>query len=95
MAENRTIHIVSFSGIRAEVILHSLEDKGIYVSAGSACSTNKPAVSETLKAIGVKEEFLKSTIRFSFSMETTKEELDYTLEALKELLPVLRRYTRK
>lgn len=90
-------HIVSASveGIRAEVLLHALEEKEIYVSSGSACASNKPAISETLKAIGVKRELLDSTIRFSMSVETTKEELDHTLEALRELLPALRRYTRR
>ncbi len=89
-------HVVSVSvdGIRAEVLLHALEDKGIYVSSGSACASNKPAISSTLKAIGVKKELLDSTIRFSFSVFTTKEELEYTVEALKELLPMLRKYTR-
>ena len=86
---------VSFAGVRSEVLLHALEDKGIYVSSGSACSSNHPAVSGTLTAIGVKRELLDSTIRFSFSEFTTKEELDYTLESLRELLPVLRRFTRR
>ena len=86
---------VSFEGIRSEVLLHALEEKGIYVSAGSACSSNKPAVSRTLQAIGVKKELLGSTLRFSFSFETTKEEIDYCLEALAGLLPVLRRYVRR
>ena len=84
---------VSFAGVRSEVLLHALEDKGIYVSSGSACSSNHPAVSGTLTAIGVKRELLDSTIRFSEF--TTKEELDYTLESLRELLPVLRRFTRR
>ena len=86
---------VSFAGVRSEVLLHALEDKGIYVSSGSACSSNHPAVSGTLTAIGVKRGLLDSTIRFSFSEFTTKEELDYTLESLRELLPVLRRFTRR
>lgn len=86
---------VSFAGVRSEVLLHALEERGIYVSAGSACSSNKPAVSRTLSSIGVKQELLDSTIRFSFSVHTQKEELDYTIEALKELLPALRRFTRK
>ncbi len=90
-------HIVSASveGIRAEVLLHALEEKGIYVSSGSACSSNKPAISATLKAIGVKPNLLDSTIRFSMSVETSKEELDLTLDTLKEVLPKLRRFTRK
>ncbi len=89
-------HVVSasFAGIRSEVLLHSLEDKEIYVSAGSACSSNKPSISRTLKSIGVKQELLDSTVRFSFSIHMTMEEITYTLEVLRELLPVLRRYTR-
>ena len=85
---------VSFPGIRSEVLLHSLEDKEIYASAGSACSSNKPAVSATLKAINAPREHLDSTLRFSFSVHTTKEEIDYCIEVLKGLLPMLRRYAR-
>lgn len=84
---------VSFEGIpKSEVLLHALEEKGIYVSSGSACASNHPALSGTLQAIGVKKELLTSTLRFSFSVYTTKEELEYTIGALKELLPVLRKY---
>ena len=83
---------VSFDGIRAEVLLHALEDKGIYVSSGSACSSNRPGLSSTLVAIGLDKNLLDSTLRFSFSYETTKEELEYTVGVLKELLPVLRKY---
>lgn len=85
---------VSFSGVRSEVLLHALEDKGIYVSSGSACSSNHPAISGTLKAVGVKRELLDSTLRFSFGMFNTREEADYTIDMLKELLPVLTRYRR-
>ena len=90
-------HIVSVSveGVRAEVILHTLEDKNIYVSAGSACSSNKPAVSSTLKSIGLKKELLDSTVRFSFSVHTKKEALDYALSVMRECIPMLQRYTRK
>ena len=93
---NAAPHIVSvsFSGIRAEVLLHALEERGIYVSTGSACSSNHPAISGTLKAIGVKPELLDSTVRFSLSVESTKEEADYVLEQLAELLPMLRRFRR-
>ncbi len=84
----------SFFGVRSEVLLHALEDKGIYVSSGSACSSNHPAVSGTLKGIGVKQELLDSTLRFSFGIYNTIEEVDYCIDTLKELLPVLRRYQR-
>ncbi len=84
----------SFQGVRSEVLLHGLEDKQIYVSSGSACSSNHPALSGTLKAIGVKKELLDATLRFSLGIDTTREQLDYTIQMLKELLPVLRRYQR-
>ena len=89
-------HIVSLSvgGIRSEVLLHALEDKGIYVSAGSACASNKPAISETLKAIKVEQRFLDSTIRFSLCAQNTEEEVEYAISTIKELLPQLRRFTR-
>lgn len=98
--EDSAPHIVSvsFEGIRSEVLLHSLEDRGIYVSSGSACSSNnhagKQKGSKTLRNIHLKENLLDSTLRFSFSVHTTEEEIDYALEVLGELLPVLKKYTR-
>lgn len=100
IGEDSAPHIVSvsFEGIRSEVLLHSLEDRGIYVSSGSACSSNnhagKQKGSKTLRNIHLKENLLDSTLRFSFSVHTTEEEIDYTLEVLGELLPVLKKYTR-
>lgn len=85
---------VSFEGVRSEVLLHALEDKGVYVSSGSACSSNHPGISGTLKGIGVAKKLLDSTIRMSFGIFNTKEEVDYTIDVLKELVPVLRRYQR-
>ncbi len=85
----------SFTGVRSEVLLHALEDRGIYVSAGSACSTHKRSGSPTLTAAGCPEQEKESAIRFSFSEMTTEEEIRYTLETLREILPVLRRFTRK
>lgn len=89
-------HVISFSvlGVRSEVLLHSLEDKGIYVSAGSACASNHPQTSKTLMAIGLDKRLWDSTIRFSMSVFTTKEEIDYTLQTLYDMIPMLRRYTR-
>lgn len=84
----------SFEGVRSEVLLHALEDKGIYVSSGSACSSHHPGISGTLKGIGVSPKLLDSTVRFSFGIFNTKEEVDYCIETLTELLPVLRRYQR-
>ena len=82
--------------MRSEVLLHALEDRGIYVSAGSACSSNKKLpVSPVLKEMGLPKEEQESTLRFSFSEENTIEEVDECLQALREFLPVLRKYTRK
>ncbi len=86
---------VCFQGVRSEVLLHSLEDKGVYVSSGSACSSHHPTPSVTLTAIGLAKELMESTIRFSMSELTTEEEIDYTLEQLRQIVPILRRYTRK
>ncbi|MBQ9119809.1 MAG: cysteine desulfurase [Lachnospiraceae bacterium] len=90
-------HIVSasFAKVRSEVLLHALEDKGVYVSSGSACSSNHPGISGSLQAIGVKKELLDSTLRFSFSVYTTVEEIDYAIEQLKVIVPMLQKYTRR
>ena len=84
----------SFENIRAEVLLHALEERGIYVSSGSACSSNHPAISGTLRAVGVEKKYLDATIRFSMCYDTTEEELQTCCEALEALLPMLRRFTR-
>lgn len=86
---------VSFEDIRAEVLLHALEDRGIYVSSGSACSSNHPGISGTLKAIGIRDDLLDATIRISLSELNNKEEADYLIKNLKELLPLLRKFVRK
>ena len=94
--EDGAPHIVnaSFLGVRSEVLLHTLEEKGIYVSAGSACSSHKRAASATMTAISADKERRESAIRFSLSEFTTKEELDHTLEEISTVLPVLRKYAR-
>ncbi len=94
--ELRAPHIasISFTGVRAEVMLHALEDKGIYVSSGSACSSNKSKESAVLTAIGLDKAKLESTLRFSFAEENTQEELTYALDTIRELLPILRHYVR-
>ena len=85
----------SFPGVRSEVLLHALEDKGIYVSAGSACSSHKRSVSATLSAIGCSRAELESAVRFSFCEYTSEEEIEETLRALHALLPMLRKFTRR
>ena len=85
---------ISFVGVRAEVMLHALEDKGIYVSSGSACSSNKSKESAVLTAIGLGKPRIESSLRFSFGEENTEEEVDYAVSTIRELLPVLRHYVR-
>ena len=89
-------HIISLSveGVRSEVLLHALEERQVYVSAGSACSSNKPAPSSTLQAIHAGEASLGSTIRISFSPGNTLEEVGYCLDTLKGLVPMLQKFTR-
>ena len=86
---------ISFEGVRAAVLMRAIGEKGIYVSAGSACSSNKPQVSRVLKAIDLPDTQLESTLRFSFCEWNTKEQVDYCIGVLRESLPMLRRYTRK
>ena len=84
----------SFLGVRSEVLLHTLEEKGIYVSAGSACSSHKRKAAGTLSAMVMEAAQRESTLRFSFSEENTFEEVDYALEVIGQVLPMLRRYSR-
>ncbi len=95
--EESAPHIISasFVGVRSEVLLHTLEDRNIYISAGSACSSHKRSGSPTMAAMNIPQEERESVVRFSLSEMTTKEELSYTLDTLEEVLPMLRRYTRK
>ena len=82
-------------GVRAEVLLHALEDKGVYVSAGSACSSNHPRPSETLKAIGVPSSEIENSVRISLSVMNTMEEADAAADAVIEVVPFLRKFVRK
>ncbi len=86
---------ISFRGVRSEVLLHALEERGIYVSAGAACSNNKKGTSNTLVAIGLTREEKESTLRFTFSSFNTKEEVDEVVRVLKEIVPMLRKFTRR
>lgn len=90
-------HIVNLSvpGVRSEVMLHALEDCGVYVSAGSACSSSHPEPSRTLQALHLAPELVESALRFSFGSDTKMEEIRYAAQKLSELAPKLRRYTRR
>ncbi len=86
---------VSFLGIKAEVLLHALEAKGIFVSTGSACSSNKPSPSHVLAAMGIEKPRIESAVRFSFSSFNTKEDVDYCVEQLAAIIKQLRKYVRR
>lgn len=85
---------VSFLGIKAEILLHALESRGIYVSAGSACSSNAPSPSRTLLAMGRSKKEIEGALRFSFSRENTEDEIDETLAALEKEAAAIRKYVR-
>lgn len=80
---------LSFPGLRGEILLHSLEERGIYVSTGSACASRKNLGSHVLKAMGVTEELLEGALRFSLSSLTTAEEIDYTVEQTADVVQEL------
>ena len=82
---------ISLPGLRGEVMLHYLSDKGVYVSTGSACSSKDTKDSHVLQAIGVKEKEIKGSLRLSFSEENTLEEITYAAGVIKEAVNFLRR----
>lgn len=82
---------ISLPGLRGEVMLHYLSDKGVYVSTGSACSSKDTKDSHVLIAMGVKEKEIKGSLRFSFSEENTLEEITYAAGVIKEAVNFLRR----
>ena len=96
--EDGACHIINFrvDGVRSEVLLHALEDDGIYVSSGSACSSNKPGdKSRALAAIGLDADQIDHAVRVSFDRFTTKEDTDALVDSLKRQVPVLRQFIRK
>ncbi|MCX7749711.1 MAG: cysteine desulfurase [Clostridia bacterium] len=81
---------ISFEGIRAEVLLHSLEERNIFVSTGAACSSRKNLHSHVLKAMSIKACDIEGAIRFSFSFMNGLEEIELLVNALKEIVPKIR-----
>ncbi len=81
---------ISISGIKAEILLHTLEEKEIYLSTGSACSSKSKDKSHVLKAIGLSEKEIDGSVRISFSHSDTKEEIDYFIDELKEAVEDIR-----
>lgn len=96
-SSNTAPHIVSasFKGVKSEVLLHQLESEGIFVSSGSACSSNKPGLSFSLAAMGADKAELDSIIRFSMSKDTSKADIEKTIDSLKANVPFLRQFVRR
>ena len=92
--EEAAPHIIStsFKDVRSEVLLHALEERGIYISAGSACSSHKKTASPTLLAIGCGKKEAESSVRFSLCETNRMEEVDETVRVLREMVPLLARY---
>ncbi len=86
---------VSFLGTRGEVLLHMLEEKEIFVSTGSACSSHHKGDSPVLKAMGLTQAELDGAIRFSFSESNTLEQMDYVVEQVKVAVEGMRRIMKK
>lgn len=95
--ERSSPHIlnISFRGIKGEILLHYLESDNIYVSTGSACSSKGKGKSSVLKSINLTNEEIDSAIRFSFSYENTKEELDFVVEKTKKAVEEIRKITKR
>lgn len=85
---------VSFLGIKAEILLHSLESEGIFVSTGSACSSNKPMPSRVLTAMGKSSAEIGGAVRFSFDSGISCEDIDFVLEVLAKQVAEIRKYMR-
>lgn len=86
---------ITFRYTRGEVLLHYLEEKEIYVSTSSACSSKGTARSHVLKSINLTDKEIEGTIRVCFSYEITKEDVDYTVEALKTAVEEIRSIIRR
>lgn len=86
---------ISFPGVRSEIMLHSLEQDGVYVSSGSACSSKRKGYSHVLEAINMREELIDSSLRFSLSYTNTKDEVDYAVEKVKEHFISLKRIIKR
>ena len=95
--DNQAVHIINviFKGIRAEVLLHSLEEDGIYVGTGSACSSHSKEKSKVLTAIKIPNEDLDSSIRISLGCDNTLDEVKTVIDTLDVKIPLLRKYLRK
>ena len=85
---------ISFLGIKAEILLHALEAQGIFVSTGSACSSNKPMPSHVLSAMGCSREEIMGAVRFSFGADIDEGDIDTVVSVLEKEVGNIRKYMR-
>lgn len=92
-----SVHIVNvgFDGVRGEVLLHALENVGIYVSTGSACTSKSTKISHVLESMGVKQTLAQGSVRLSLSNDTTYEELGATVSEIQKQVAFLKRFKRR
>lgn len=95
-SENALPYILnmSFTGIKSEILLHTLESKGIYVSTGSACASNAPSPSRTLLCMGKDKKEIEGAVRFSFSPYNTAEQIERAAQAVAREVCDIRKYVR-
>jgi len=96
--EEGAAHILNLrvEGVRSEVLLHALEDYGVYVSSGSACASNKPEEkSPALNALGLRSAEIDQSLRISFGRYSTEDDVAACVDAMKAVVPMLRRFVRK
>lgn len=86
---------ITVAGIKGEVLVHAMEEQGIYLSTGSACHSHRADPSHVLLAMGKKEAEIEASLRISFSALNTEDEIDYTLEKLRETVAHLQLFTRR
>ncbi len=93
-SEKHAPHIinVSFPGLKSEVLLHALEARGVFISTGSACSSNKPSLSPVLSAMGFGRKRIDSAIRISLGVTNTMEEMHYAAAVIREEVINLQKY---
>mgnify|MGYP001015667319 CR=1 FL=1 len=85
---------IAFPGVKSEVLLHHLEERNIYVSTGSACSSRKKMFSHVLEAMNVPPAEMDGAIRISFSCENDESDVEAIVEALSEIVPKLQNIRR-